>query len=170
MKISKADLGWMAAVIDMKGHVIRKQNKTRKTPQLVLTVDTKDRRIAVRLSRLTGTQPDMKTMAPVDKFLRRGCAEHCPEPHVHVLDDQYPATPPTTTRWTLTGVAMAVVLANLEPYMSTYDEYSGYVDTIMAFAVTEGQGVGQVRASATRLKKLGWTIPPKIAGKLGIAA
>jgi hypothetical protein len=167
--ISKTDMAWMAAVIDLKGGIIRKNNKKRKTPQTVLIVDCKDARIAVRLSQLTGTAPEPHNQAPMSEFLRRGCREHCKTPHIHVYDEEHPWSMPQTTRWTITGAAMAVVLLNIAPYMSTYEEYRGYVDQAMSVMVTEGQGSGQVRASIRRLSELGWHIPARIAKKTLVA-
>lgn len=163
-KISKSDLGWMAAVIDMKGHIIRKNNKMRATPQMLLLVDTVDRRIATRLSALTGTAPESRDLRSPAPFLRRGCKEHCVEPHVHVDDET--SWRLNSTRWSLSGVAAVIVLSNLKPYMSTYAEYRGFIDQVMAGATLTGQGSGQVRASAQRLEGLGWRVPAKIAAKL----
>ena len=169
MKISKSDLGWVAGIIDLKAMIVRKNNKRRKTPQIVLLVDCKEDRVVRRLAKLTGTAPEAHSQHPLKPFMRRGCKEHCKEPHIHV-DEEYPWNMPETTRWTLTGAAAAIVLYNLSPYMSTYTEYRGTVDMIFATMVTEGQGSGQVRASVKRLAELGWTIPKKISDKLHLAA
>jgi len=169
MRISPGDLGWMAAIIDAKGAVIRKHNAKRRTPQIVLRVDTKDRRIARRLSLLTGTSPEIKeAMGPSD-FLRRGCKEHCPESHIHV--DQEPSWQmPETTRWAITGAAAAVILMNLAPYMITYQDYEGDVNLALMNLVTSGQGSGMVRSSVNRLADLGWQIPRKIELKLRLTS
>ena len=169
MKISKSDLGWVAAVLDLKGGVSRKANKKRRTPQIVLHVDTTDRRIAVRLSRLTGTAPEEKEMRAPGPFLRRGCKEHCLEPHIHVEDNHVWNTH-DSTRWSITGVAMAIVLSNLAPYMSTYGEYEGFVEEIITQMKAEGQGSGMVRAATLRLQELGWDIPKRISNRLRLAA
>jgi hypothetical protein len=168
-KISKAELGWMAAVIDMKGHIIRKTNQTRRTPQLVLMVDVKDPRIAQRLAAFTGSKVEAKEqILPNEAFLRRGCAAHCPEAHIHV-DENRNWQMPEVTRWAVTGAAMSIVLGNLAPYMSTYEEYADDVDEALAVMVTSGRGSGAVRASVRRLAGLGWRIPKEITRALGVA-
>jgi hypothetical protein len=167
-KISKAELGWMAAVIDMKGHVIRKANRSRRTAQLVLVVDIKDARIAQRLAAFTGSKAEVKPhMAPSDAFLRRGCASHCPEAHIHV-DESSNWQMPEITRWTATGVAMAVVLLNLAPYMSAYEEYADDVDEALANMAVSGPGSGAVKAAVIRLAGLGWRVPKEVAHALGM--
>lgn len=164
-KISKADLGWIAAVIDLKGHLARKNNQSRRTPQLVLIVDIKDARIAQRLAAFTGTKAETKDrMPPSEAFFRRGCADHCPEPHVHVND--LPWQMPEVTRWTITGAAMGIVLLNLAPYMSTFEDYVDDVDEAVTSMASSGPGSGAVKASVRRLAGLGWRIPHDIAHSL----
>ena len=170
--ISDADLGWIAAIIDMKGSVNIKNNKTRvnSTPQVVLRVNTTDKRIAERLSALTGTAPEPRETREVltgTDFLRRGCKEHCPESHIHV--DEGGHVFPASTRWTITGTAMGVVLWNVRKFMSTYPEYSQYMGLVFGNTVTSGQGSGQVRASVRRLKDLGWRIPSRIDRELTLS-
>ena len=161
-KISSSDLGWMAAVIDMKGHVITKNNKTRNTPQVVLSVDTKDERIAKRLSAFTGTKPEAHGLSSMSETLRRGCTEHCPEAHIHMSDRDLP----DSTKWTVTGLSMGIVLWNLRKYMSTYPEYAKFMGMAFDNSVLEGRGSGQVRASVKRLRDLGWRIPRKISVRI----
>lgn len=167
MSISKAELGWMAAVIDMKGHLVRKNNQTRRTPQLVLMVDTKDTRIAQRLAAFTASKAEMKEQTPPSEaFTRRGCVTHCPDAHIHIDESVWQM--PGITRWTITGAAMVVVLLNLAPYMSTYEEYADDVEEALASMVVSGRGSGAVRASVKRLSGLGWHIPGKVTRSLGV--
>ena len=162
--VTLTDKAWMAAVIDLKGGIIRKSNKMRKTPQLVLYVNSKDARVALRLSALTGTAPEQHPSPPPEQFMRRNCAEHCITPHVHVGEN--PWNMPVVTRWTVTGASAAVILLNLAPFMSTYEDYAGHVAEMVANTVTQGQGAGMVRASVSRLEQLGWDIPPRLAARL----
>jgi hypothetical protein len=167
-KIDKAELGWMAAVIDMKGHVIHKNNQTRRTSQLVLMVDIKDARVAQRLAAFTGSRAEVKPrVPPSEAFLRRGCASHCPEAHIHV-DETSAWQMPEITRWSVTGAAMAVVLLNLAPYMSTFSEYIDDVDEATANMAVSGRGSGAVRAAVKRLAGLGWRIPKEVSRILSI--
>jgi hypothetical protein len=167
VKISDADLGWMAAIIDMKGGVITKANKTRKTPQVILKVDTVQRPIAERLCALTGVSPEPHKLSDRSAvFYRRGCKEHCLEPHIHVEEDNLPMY---STRWTVTGTAMGIVIWNLRKHMTTYPNYSPYMGLVFSNTTVKGQGVGMVRASVKRLKDLGWRIPAKIERELAFS-
>src|SRR6185503_19478151 len=97
-------LGWMAGVIDLKGRLIRKKNKTRATPQVVLIVETKEYMVVKELSSLTGTSPETMDRRPLREWMRKGCSEHCPEAHVHVGDSEYEHLyMPPIARWTITG-------------------------------------------------------------------
>lgn len=166
LPVTVADMAWMAGIIDVKGSVIRKKNKTRRTPQVVLYIQEKDERIARRLSGMTGTAPEPRAAVSTERFLRRGCAEHCLVPHVHVGDPEHPWQMPKSTRWALTGIAAAVVLANLAPFMITYDDYAGDVAGIVGNFAADGQGSGAVRRTLLRLSALGWQIPPVVRVKL----
>jgi hypothetical protein len=170
--ISKADLGWMAAVIDLKGRIYHKKNRKRATPQLVLHVQSKDRHIIARLADLTGTEPEPHDAKGPADFMRHPCREHCPKAHVHVIE--YPWQMPESGTWTITGVAMGIVLFNLAPHMVTdrpfqssnsYTYHEAMV-TVFGNATLKGQGSGAVRSSALRLMNLGWRVPPKMADKL----
>jgi hypothetical protein len=167
MKVSDADLGWMAAIIDIKGSVITKSNKTRQTPQITLKVDTTNQQIAERLCALTGVSPEPHKLSETSAvFYRRGCKVHCLEPHIHVEEDRLPMY---STRWTVTGTPMGIVIWNIRKYMTTYPEYSPYMGLVFHNRVTRGQGVGQVRASVKRLKDLGWRIPSNIERELALS-
>jgi hypothetical protein len=170
MTVAETDLAWMAAVIDVKGAVTVKRNKMRRTPQVVLYVSTKEARVARRLGSLTGVAPEPHERQ-ASPFARRGCREHCLEPHIHVREDgDYPWQMPEVTRWSLTGAAMAVVLLSVRPYMVTYGEYAADVALVLENLVVTGQGAGMVRSSVDRLRELGWTVPPEIEKKMNAAA
>ncbi len=161
MSISKAELGWMAAVIDMKGHLVRKSNHARRTPQVVLMVDTKDPRISQRLAAFTASKAEVKKhIPPGEAFTRRGCVIHCPEAHIHI--DETTWQMPGVTRWAITGATMVIVLTNLAPYMSTYEEYADDVEEALSAMAVSGRGSGAVRAAVKRLSGLGWRIPGKV--------
>lgn len=166
VQVSVADMAWMAGIIDAKGAVVRKNNKTRRTPQVVLYVQAKDARIARFLSELTGTAPEPREARGPDTFVRRGCAEHCLVPHVHVGDAEYPWQMPETTRWSLTGIAAAVVLVNLAPFMCTYADYAADVAEVLGSFAADGRGSGAVRRTVLRLSELGWQIPAVVTARL----
>lgn len=167
LPVSAGDMAWMAGVIDVKGNLLRKRNKSRATPQVVLYAQVKDPRIARRLSALTGTAPEAHTRTPPpEAFLRRSCTEHCPAPHVHVDDGEFPWRMPDTTRWAITGIAAAVVLVNLAPFMGTYSDYVDDVAGIIRTFTPTGQGSGAVHKTLRRLSALGWQIPAAVTVRL----
>lgn len=163
-KITKPDLGWMAAVIDMKGSIIQKDNKSRATIQYVLRVESAHFPVVQKLGNMTGLSPEAEKERPLKDFMRRRCTEHCPEAHVHVHDDY---VMPATMSWTVTGAAAGVVLYNLLPYMTC--ETVGYRATmqrVFAQATLTGRGSGATRAALFRLQNLGWKLPPEVHTRL----
>jgi hypothetical protein len=158
-------LGWMAAVIDLRGKIIRKKNRSRATPQLVLMVETRHYAIVKELGRYTGTSPELRDkMRNMPEWMRKGCTEHCPQPHIHVGDrNGYEWQMPAVTRWTITGAGAAVVLANLMPFLRREQGFEELVQEIATNVIplTEGttQGLAAVQRQVQRLHDLGWTIP-----------
>jgi hypothetical protein len=152
----------MAAVIDLKGMMLRKKNTQRATPQLVLVVESRNLNVIRRLADMTGGNPEAKRLVDVKEWMRRGCTVHCPEAHVHVDDKHMPVT----QRWTVTGVAAGIVLHNLAPYLVADKPYQEFLDMAIENSAMFGQGSGLVRSTVTRLVVLGWGLPPKLASDL----
>lgn len=152
---TKYDLAWMAGVVDLKGRLTYKKNKTRATRQITLTVDSKEHQVVRRLCSMTGTKPEFRKTSPLSpELLRRNCAEHCPEAHTHVdMDWQY-----GSIRWTITGASMVVVLKDIEPYVTVDRGYQEAMDEVLADVSLEGRGSIAVVGSLVRLYELGWTI------------
>jgi hypothetical protein len=162
--IDPAILGWVAGVLDFQGHVLRRNNAQRAAGsfQISIFVDTAIPGIPERLCELTGSKAEGKEHHELKKeWLRRGCDEHCPEAHVHVRE----VAMPLTTRWSVTGVAMAVVLWNVRQYMTTNHEPW---DWAMAQALSQvqltGRGSAAIIAAVKRLSALGWDLPPILEG------
>jgi len=158
MALPMASLGWMAGIIDIKGRLIRKNNQKRKTPQSVLTVDSKDTAIIRRLGSLTGTRPEFKNTKAMSDFIRRGCNEHCPEAHVHVHDKEWIVE---ISRWTITGAGLVVVLGNLLPYLAIDRGYDQAIEEIEEDTVLAGRGSHAVYLTLARLRDLHWDLPPR---------
>lgn len=156
--IDPAKLGWAAAILDLQGHVVQKKNPTRATPQVVLIVDTASVIVVQGLCALTGSNVEMKQQKYKlpQQWKRRACTEHCPEAHVHME-----VSMPLTGRWTVTGVAAAIVLHNLRPYLLTWDAKGWGVayEQCMDTATLTGQGSGATRPTIARLAGLGWDLP-----------
>lgn len=157
-KLSADDISWVAGILDMKGLIIRKKNQQRKTPQLVLMVETKQFGVVRELSRLTGTSPELQERKETKDWMRKGCVEHCPERHVHVTDTD--SVMPPIARWTTTGAAAAVVLWNTVPKMRTERGLREALSVMLDQTVVAGQGWGATRSAIRRLRDLGWPLPP----------
>ena len=157
-------LGWMAAVLELRGNVVTKKNQMRATPQMVLYVDSKNVSVIRELSRLTGTAAEAQKARTAKDFMRRGCSTHCPEAHVHV-DDLWQLPP--IGRWSITGAGAAIVLYNVLPYLASDDKgFKEIMDEILEYVVLTGQGSGATKATIKRLVSLGWELPSAIVKEL----
>jgi hypothetical protein len=159
--IPSVKLAWAAAVLDMKGTIIIKSNKTRATPQIVLMVESTHVGVVAELGRLTGSTIEPKEARFRPAWMRRGCITHCPEP-----DIEYPEQPdylPAQTRWTVTGAAAAIVLHNVIPYMVTDKGMQTALDEILGNVNLQGRSGNSARQAVARLAGLGWVLPPLIA-------
>ena len=149
------DLAWMAGVIDLKGRLTYKKNRTRATRQITLTVDSKEHLVVRRLCKMTGTKPEVRTTSPLsEELLRRNCAEHCPEAHTHV-DTTWTYG---SIRWTVTGASMVVILDGIESYTTLDRGYREAIDEVLDGIALEGRGSIAVVGSLIRLYELGWTL------------
>lgn len=160
-ELPESDVAWVAGVLDMKGTVIRKNNKMRATPQLVLIVETRHHEVIRELARLTGTQPEMQAPKSPAEWMRKGCVEHCPTQHVHVGERGYEWSMPAIGRFTITGAGAAVLLYNVLPYMRRPREFPEALEAMLAYTVTYGQGWGATRTALKRLLRKGWRMPPQ---------
>jgi hypothetical protein len=158
--ITPAKLGWMAGIVDLKGKVYFKKNTQRTTPQVVLMVESRFPGIIRELGAMVGTRPEAMAIKPMKEFMRRGCAEHCTEPHVHVNDTR---TMPQVYRWTVTGIALAIVLSALEPVLTQDKGFQEVVAEVLAGVDMEGRGSGAVMSTVNRLITLGWPMPEEVA-------
>lgn len=162
MALGTGDLAWVAGVIDMKGKLVRKRNKNRVTPQVVLWVESRDGSIVRGLSQLTGTNPEL--MNPeFASFNRRGCVEHCPDEHVHVAEFSI-----QTARWTISGLALGVLLWNVLPYVRSDKPWKETMEELFSLSVVAGRGSGATVKALNRLSGLGWDIPAAIRPVLNL--
>ncbi len=159
-------LGWVAGVIDLKATVIFKKNQQRRTPQIVLQVETKKLYVVAELAVLTGTDPEGMAPKDVKEWMRRGCSEHCPQAHVpgHTHGPQWPQKLPPMARWTITGAGAAIVLYNVLPYLAFEREYPQLIEQIIDQLPRPGErGRSAIDRQVQRLRGLGWEIPDAIA-------
>jgi hypothetical protein len=166
VSIAAKDLGWMAAIIDLKGRIALKNNQTRATKQAVLAVQTKEIAVVRRLGELTGTSPEVMAARPLKDFMRKNCTAHCPEPHVHIGEENLMM--PTSARWTITGAGLVVVLYNLLDMLVTDRGFGEIMNATMALTTVQGPGAGQVRAQLRRLDGLGWALPDRYAAAIEV--
>lgn len=157
------DLGWMAGVIDLKGRILVKQNKMRKTRQIVLAVESAERPVIKRLARMTGTNPEYMAQRPLKDWMRRGCNDHCPEAHIHIHDER---EMPPMSRWTITGAGAATVLTTLLPFLATDRGWEDLIKEVLDNTPLTGQGATAVLGSLNRLRELGWDLPEKFEAAL----
>lgn len=151
---------WAAGIIDFQGHIQKSNNKLKaaNTQQLTLYVDTSITEIVNRLAAMTGTSIETKEHHKLkQEWLRRGCEDHCPDAHVHIR----PVAMPLTGRWSAAGAALAIVLWNLRPYMTTDREpWDWAMSQCLSQMKMTGRGSAAVIGAAKRLHALGWELPP----------
>lgn len=160
--IPPVKLGWMAGVIDLKGKIYYKNNRMRNpdSRQIVMLVETKNINVIHELGALTGTSPDLKKAIPLKEFMRKGCTDHCPEPHVHVNELNEDSFLPPVARWTITGAGLAVVIHNLLPFLvNNKIQCEAAMVEAMEHTPLAGQGSTAALKSIRRLSLLGWDLP-----------
>jgi hypothetical protein len=154
--MTPAQLGWVAGLIDMKARakvVVAPSRGNR--PIVSMYVESREFAILERLGRLTGQQVHSRTpLKPID-WDRKGCSEHCPEPHVHVQKSM-----PPVGRWAMTGVGAAIVLHNVKTMLVTDRGFSEMAAMGLSGAPAPySRGWAACERSIRRLEALGWQIP-----------
>lgn len=159
MSIPVAQLGWMAGIIDLRGRIVYKANKLRKTQQTTLYVESAQLPVVKRLALMTGSNPEPKSAgASVDGWWRRNCEEHCPDQHTHVIRSEFP----DTLRWTVTGAALGIVLYNLNPFLVQDKGFTQAMNQTLRDLTLRGRGAKAVVDSLRRLESLGWDFPESV--------
>lgn len=161
MAITVAKKAWMAGIIDLRGRVVYKNNKTRNhSNQVTLYVESVQLPIVRRLAEMTGGSPEIKVRShnPAGGWFRRNCDEHCPDAHVHVNPSEFA----DAARWTISGSAMSVVLSTLMPYIVQDKGFTEAIDYGFEHMTLMGQGAGATVTALRRLYGLGWPMPPII--------
>lgn len=151
----------MAGILDYRGRVVYKNNKTRNhTNQVTLYVESVQIPVIKALSELTGGSPEVKVRnrSRIDGWWRRNCDEHCPTAHIHVNGGDFG----DSARWTISGSAMSVVLLAVKPYMVQDKGISEAIAYGLEHMTLWGQGAAATITALRRLHKLGWPMPPII--------
>lgn len=157
-RVPRHDLAWMAAIIEIRGRIRRYETAARATPQLSLRVHSRQLNLMDRLGELTGVQVrNNEAVQIAEPGQRRGCLEHCPQPHVHTAVEI-----PSIGVWAVVGIAAAVVLHNLMPYLTEDStKIQAFVDEAIE-NLPRGRGRHAAEQSVRRLIKLGWEIPAEV--------
>lgn len=159
-KLPVGRLAWAAGVVETRGKIRRVDNPMRKSAQVILQVRTRHLDIVTRLCELTGSTPQWYEPKTIEDKNRRGCAEHCPEPHIHIA----PYLPATGT-WAVTGAGAVIVLHNLLPYLCTTTGMQTFMDEVVDGLPDTGRGRYAIELSVARLRRLGWAIPAELEAR-----
>lgn len=159
--VSNTTLAWVAGIIDSSGKIVRKKNPQRseRTKQIVLYVETKELAIIKRLSDITGIRPTTREATTTFGWSRKGCVIHCPDKHIHI--DNAPIMP-TIGRWTITGASAAIILWNIIGLLITDRGMSDVLHELLIQVPVSGQGRAAIDRAIDRMERLGWDIPPYI--------
>ncbi len=156
--ITPTEMAWMAAVIDMRGKTRRSCHVSRRTPLLMLYVESRHLPVLRRLGRYSGSRIEVEQAKALPASMRKQCAAHCPDAHQHVQ-----TVLPEIGRWHISGAGAAVVLHNLLPMMMIdLDARKDFVRQVYAQVPMSGRGRHAIDQSLNRLRRLGWEIPPQL--------
>lgn len=162
--ITEAQLAWMAGVLDLKGCILSKSNKTRRDKQYTWSVGSSELVVVRRLCELTASKPEERRNSPVSaSLLRRNCIEHCPDAHTHVGGDW---ETPSVLRWTASGAAFVIVHHNVKPYLQVDRGEQETVNIILKHPAVDSRGSHTVLRRVAKLQSLGWEIPEPYASAL----
>lgn len=159
--IPPTKLGWLAGVLATRGKTKMVEAPSRAgKPFASLYVETGELMIVKELCRLTGTQGAYRDSVLPVEWDKRGCAEHCPEPHIHVEREIR-----QTGRWHVSGIGAAIVIYNVLPYLLEGQEFTERAHGLMTAALDRApkrytRGRHAIEETIRRLESLGWMIPP----------
>lgn len=136
--LTERELAYFAGVIDVMGTM--RVRDVRGTELPFVEVNCPNLPLLEWLADKTGTGV---TKVRRD-YKRNGCADHCPEPHVHIES--------SSGRWSVSGVRATVVLHNLLPYLQLQ------VETAMD-VLAKGLWAPRKPATVTKMTELGWATP-----------
>lgn len=103
MRVKRAQLVYMAAVIDTMGNLTTRPTAASHLP--LVEVNGPNMALLDWLSGMSRTKPLVIRRA----YSKAGCAEHCAEKHQHVKS--------VSGRWSVSGCKATVILYNVAPFM-----------------------------------------------------
>lgn len=138
MTLTDADLVYVAAVVDLLGHVTVRSMEGTDLPYIAIS--TRHVELLSDLGEMTGT----KVLTTRRAYNQHRCREHCDEAHQHVES--------VSGRWQLTGAKATVLLAAIKPFIR-------FQKTDIEEALKVGLGAPKKPATPNKMKALGWPIP-----------
>ena len=142
--MTPTELAYMAAIIDVMGSIrVRLVSSGTRLPSV--TVSSPQGSVLGILAEHTGTG----LITVKRDYDRRGCSEHCDEPHDHIDSN--------TSRWNITGAKATIFLGSIVDYMRIQQDAAR-----SAFHL----GLDAPKKPATLLKMIdiGWDIPREWSG------
>lgn len=137
-RLDVRDLAYAAALVDTLGVLSLREVGPSQLPNVAIQGRF------VESLRWLGTKTDTKLSTISRDFTRSACADHCPQPHVHIKS--------TSVRWVVTGVKATIVLHNLAPFMQVQREAA-------LTMVEAGRGIGYKGQVIETMRDKGWEIP-----------
>lgn len=137
-RLDVRDLAYAAALIDTLGVLSLREVGPSQLPNVAIQGRF------VETLRWLGDKTDTKLSTIARDFTRSACADHCPQPHVHIKS--------TSVRWVITGVKATIVLHNLAPFMRVQREAA-------LTMVEAGRGIGYKGQVVEAMRAMGWDIP-----------
>jgi len=137
--ITAVDMAWVAGVMDARGTKYIRGADPAKS-RWVMFYREEDAALAERFAPLIGVRTSAGAKAR--EYVRKGCSEHCPLPHIHTQDQ------PSNRGVVLEGSRLYVVLRNLNPFLAT--DFSVLMQAVSCCGYQE-----RVKQS---LSELGWDV------------
>lgn len=137
-RITNAELAYVAALIDLQGHITSRTVREAVLPMVALS--SPNAAVLRLLGEMTGVRPFITRR----DYSRLGCVAHCPEPHQHIVSE--------SGRWSLSGVKATVVLHSVLPFLRFQRDEA-------IEAIRLGLEAGYKPATIAKMAELGWRLP-----------
>lgn len=138
----QVDLGWVAGVIDARGHITVRPAKEARAALPNIRITTRHRELLEALAAMTGTNV-VTDQRPYD---RRPCGDHCSAKHQHAVRQ--------SSFWQVNGGRATIVLFNVRPLIRA--KVTEVRDALLA-----GMDHFDPKRNGTgaQMVKLGWELP-----------
>lgn len=130
----------MAALVDNLAVLKTREVNGSELPVIALTTSRSPEAV-----QLLAASTASKVTEIVRNYRRKGCNQHCTRAHLHVDTTGY--------RWQVTGAKATIILHSLLPHMRVQTVLAGRL-------VVVGKTIGYSTSVVTRMRELGWPIPP----------